>query len=240
MTPTTAPAPPLARPRPGECHVWTLPVRHRPEWLDVLTAAERARLDTLGDGPAAATHLTSRAVQRLIGSGYLGVPPAEIRIGRRCEHCGAGHGRPRWTGSTLDYSVSHAREWLVMAVVGDGRVGVDIDRLDPGQNPTALAAHTLTAAEARDFAALPAHRRPQAFLTAWTRKEAAMKLTGHGLAAPPSRIDVTGPTAHAPAVPAWPRDPVHLRPLPAPPGHTAALATTHPVTSISPSGLPWA
>ncbi len=69
---------------------------------------------------------------------------------------------------------------------------------------------------------------PDAFFTTWTRKEALLKATGHGLASPMTRItlapggspagveDWTGDGA--PAGPMWLRD---LRPAA---GHLAALA----------------
>lgn len=227
---------------PGQCHAWMIPVRPRPEWIIWLDARERERLNALGPGYAADILVTSRAAQRLIGSRYLGLPAQSLRINRVCGFCGALHGRPRFEGADIDYSVSHTKDWLLFAVVGQGLVGADIDRLDPGQDPEGLAAVTLSPSERRSFERLPGTERAGSFLSSWTRKEAAMKLTGHGLAAVPSRVDVSGPQVAVNGVPDWPDTPVHLSDLQAPAGHTAALATTVPLTDIRVLTLPesWA
>jgi 4'-phosphopantetheinyl transferase len=238
VTPEAA-APVVAPPAAGTCDIWLVPVRRRPAWAGLLGPEERRRWRTLGTGAAADTLLTSRAAQRIVVGGYLGVPPDEVAVDRGCALCGAPrHGRPRVPGAGFDFSVSHTREWLLLAVVGAGLVGADLDQLDPERDTDGLAALTLTPAEHTAYRQLAPAERPVAFLDAWVRKEAAMKLTGHGLSAPPASIDVSTPLAAAPAVPAWPHAPIHLTALPAPAGHRAALASTAPLTRISRRALP--
>ncbi|SFE90124.1 4'-phosphopantetheinyl transferase [Actinacidiphila alni] len=232
----------FAPPARGVCDVWLVPVRRRAEWVGLLGSEERARWRTIGAGPAADTLLTSRAAQRLVVARYLGVSPEEVTVERSCALCGAPrHGRPRVPGAAVDFSVSHTDQWLLIAVVGgaDGSlVGADLDRLDPGRDADGLAALTLTPAEHAAYVQLPDPERPVAFLDAWVRKEAAMKLTGHGLSAPPAAIDVRTPLATAPGVTTWPRTALHLTALAAPPGHRAALATTAPLTRVERHTLP--
>ncbi|MEU6848709.1 4'-phosphopantetheinyl transferase superfamily protein [Actinacidiphila alni] len=232
----------FAPPARGVCDVWLVPVRRRAAWVGLLGSEERERWRTLGAGPAADTLLTSRAAQRLVVAGYLGVSPEEVTVERSCALCGAPrHGRPRVPGAAVDFSVSHTDQWLLIAVVGaaDGSlVGADLDRLDPDRDADGLAALTLTPAEHAAYVQLPDTERPVAFLDAWVRKEAAMKLTGHGLSAPPAAIDVSTPLATAPGVATWPRTALHLTALTAPPGHRAALATTAPLTRVGRHTLP--
>lgn len=237
-TPVVAPRV-VAPPTTGTCDVWLVPVLRRTAWVDLLGAEERRRWQGLGEGVAADTLLTSRAAQRLIVGRYLGVPPTGVAVDRSCALCGASrHGRPHVPGAAFDFSVSHTRDWLLLAVVGTGLVGADLDHLDPARDADGLAALTLTPAEHDAYALLPRAARPQAFLDAWVRKEAAMKLTGHGLSAPPASIDVSTSLATAPAVATWPVSPLHLTPLPAPPTHRAALATTTPLTHLRRRSLP--
>jgi 4'-phosphopantetheinyl transferase len=234
----SAAVPAVLPPPPGQVHLWLVPVTPsggRPELLD---PAERRRADGLPDGYARHTLLTSRSLQRLVGARYLGVAPEEVRIDRRCQHCGAGHGRPRFVGGGVDYSVSHTRDWVLLAVVGTGLIGVDLERRDADRDTDGLAAIALTAAERTRFAALSAPDRPDWFLAAWTRKEAAMKLAGLGLRAAPGRLDVRGATVRADRVAGWPAVPVHLRDLAAPEHHVAALASTVPVTEVRTYELP--
>ncbi|MGW4058184.1 4'-phosphopantetheinyl transferase family protein [Amycolatopsis sp. NPDC004747] len=215
----------------GRVDVWLVPVRPRPEWLGLLDDAERARLARLAAGPAGDVFVASRALQRLWGGAALGIPPREVVIDRSCEHCGdPGHGRPRLAGAPR-FSVSHTDRWLLLAVAEEGLIGADIEDPAAAADPAGLAGVVLSAAEHREFSAAPPVERAGRLLTAWTRKEAAMKLAGLGLAAAPGRVDVRGPLARS-DVPGWPREPVHLGSLTVPGGHVAALATTVPVEAV--------
>ncbi|GHG44024.1 MULTISPECIES: 4'-phosphopantetheinyl transferase family protein [Amycolatopsis] len=210
--------------------VWLVPVRPRPEWLALLSGAERARAARL-PAPVADVFTASRALQRLWGASAIGVPPSEVVIDRSCEHCGdPGHGRPRLDGAP-EFSVSHTDRWLLLAAAEKGLIGADIEDPAAAADPAGLAGVVLSAAEHREFSAAPPAERAGRLLTAWTRKEAAMKLAGLGLAAAPARVDVRGPLARS-DVPGWPREPVHLGSLTVPDGHVAALATTVPVEAV--------
>ncbi|QKV79967.1 4'-phosphopantetheinyl transferase superfamily protein [Amycolatopsis sp. Hca4] len=239
----------IARPRPGEVDFWLLPIHPRPAWRRLLDDTELARADRLAATPAGDVFTASRALQRLWAAAVLGVPPAEVVIDRSCEHCGdPAHGRPRLAGAPA-FSVSHTARFLLLAVAGGGRIGVDLEEPGAAADPAGLAGVVLSPAEHRAFVAAPPAEHPARLLTAWTRKEAAMKLAGLGLAAPPARVDVRGPLARSDA-PGWPREPVHLRPLPLPGDHLAAVATTVPISGFHrrdlaglgappPAGPPW-
>lgn len=175
--------------------------------------------------------IASRLSQRLLAAHYLGTTPAAVTIVRDCQHCGGDHGRPRVPGASWDYSVTHAGDWLVLAVVGQGLVGVDLE-LTPQRDVVDLATSTLTPAERTGLAAAP--DPADEFVRLWTRKEAVVKLTGHGLAAELTRLDVTGPAAAVTQPPAgWPAVPIHLLDLPWAAGARAALATTGPVRTVT-------
>ncbi len=215
----------------GRVDVWLVPVRPRPEWLRLLSGTERAQAGRLAATPAGDVFVTSRALQRLWGGSVLGIPPHEVLIDRSCEHCGdAGHGRPRLAGAPA-FSVSHTSRRLLLAVAEAGLIGADIEDPAAAADPAGLAGVVLSASEHREFSAAAPADRAGRLLTAWTRKEAAMKLAGLGLAAAPARVDVRGPLARS-DVPDWPREPVHLSSLAVPGGHVAALATTVPVRAV--------
>jgi len=244
--PPVLPAPEAgwAAPGPGECHLWLVPVRRRPGWLDVLNPEERQRASRLARMPAGDVFVTSRATQRLVGSRYLGVAPSDVITDRDCAHCdnpGAHHGRPRFRGASIEYSVSHTEKWLLIAVTGHGLVGADIEDFTTISDPGGLAGATLTPREKRLFDGLSAPQRTSWVLSAWTRKEAAMKLTGLGLQAPPNLLDVSLPTVSVAAIPQWPTTPVHLYTLAAPTtpsAHVAALATDTPLVALYRYALP--
>lgn len=194
------------------------------------------------DEVATEVHLTSRAAQRLILSRYLGVPPDEITVKRSCARCGdPQHGRPYVPGAALDYSVSHTRAWVMVAVVGEGHVGADLDARPADHDLDDLAAAALTPAERRAWRRVPARDRADALLAYWTRKEATTKLTGHGLTIPLRDLDVSGPrptllTSDPSVRLPYPRP--YLTHVPAPAGHSAALATTTHVDQVRHLRLP--
>lgn len=217
----------------GEVHVWLVPVRHRTGWLAILDDEEQQRAATLASTPAGDMFVTSRATQRLVGAHYLGTPPADIVTDRTCPHCDAGarHGRPRFRDTSIDYSVSHTEQWVIMAVTNCGLIGADIEAVATAPDPDGLARACLTAEERTAYDVLPRLDRAPWLVSAWTRKEAAMKLTGLGLRAPPKQLDVSGSLVTT-AIPRWPTTPVHLYDIDAPAGHLAALATTTPLRSV--------
>lgn len=221
-------------PAPGECHVWRIPVLPRAGWIILLDAEEqrRARQFPAVRGSALDVFVTSRAVQRLIGSAYLGIEPSAVTVDRTCQYCAGQHGRPRWPGTAIEYSVSHTDRWLMLAVSLDGPVGLDLESDASLRGADEVANTVLTAAERVRFADVPAADKRAWLLTAWTRKEAAMKLTGLGLAASPRELDVGGPVVSAGDVPNWPRSTIHLHGLSAPDGHAAALASTVSLTGV--------
>ena len=81
---------------------------------------------------------------------------------RECGYCGGPHGRPRFPGATLDYSVSHTDGWLVIAVVGRGLVGVDVERVDRVREVAGLADAILTPGERDHLGTVPGPARPAA------------------------------------------------------------------------------
>jgi 4'-phosphopantetheinyl transferase len=69
-------------------------------------------------------------------------------------------------------------------------VGLDVERIRRTDVDTSLIGATLTAEERRALSRLPPEERERAFLKHWTRKEAVLKATGHGLRAPLNTLGV--------------------------------------------------
>ncbi|HEY3009746.1 MAG TPA: 4'-phosphopantetheinyl transferase superfamily protein [Micromonosporaceae bacterium] len=226
------PPKPGSVPGVGECHIWAVPIVDDDRWPGLLDADERARAEKYRPGPPRLTFVASRAVQRLVAARYLQRDPSMVTIRRGCEHCGdPDHGRPALAdGGPLDYSVAHSGSWLVMAVVGSGRVGIDLEEMRDLAEVDDLAGMTLAAPEYARYRALAADDRSTVFYRTWTRKEAVAKLAGQGLCIEPNRIEVDEPVATVPHW--WSADPIHVRDLPAPSGYAAALASTVEVAAV--------
>ncbi len=112
----------------------------------------------------------------------LGLPPGSIALEVDA------HGRPRLAGGgRLDFNVSHAGRWGLLAYAFGMQVGVDIERLDAVADPRAVWDVCLHADEKEGLmglAAQPTGRnagmRPL-FHWLWCLKESAFKALGTGL-----------------------------------------------------------
>lgn len=142
--------------------------------------------------------LLGRAAQRLVLGAYLGLPPAGLHF-----EPGANKKPQLREAPQLHYNVSHAGDWVLLAVAG-AEVGVDVERLDPQFAFHELLDYSFNPAE-KDFI----ERSPvpyQAFYQLWTRKEAFVKATGRGIDAEFSQVPALA-GAHYLAdfglVPAW-------------------------------------
>jgi 4'-phosphopantetheinyl transferase len=92
-------------------------------------------------------------------------------------------GRPFIAGIP-DIGVSYAtREGVVLVALGDGRVGADVEIIEPLADIPWNALHIQ---EREDLLRLTGVARNEAFCRIWTAKEAFLKATGQGLMREPS------------------------------------------------------
>lgn len=88
------------------------------------------------------------------------------------------YGRPRLRdGLGSDFNLSHADTISILAVQKGGRVGVDAERREARADVVEAARFVASQAERE---ALCRSGDPDTHLRYWTRKEAALKLVGHG------------------------------------------------------------
>lgn len=159
-----------------------------------LDEATRERIELLARPDDRRRSTVAHALLRRRASALLGVPPAEVVVRRRCAACGAtDHGRPELApvaGAPAPPAVSlaHAGRLAVVALSAAGEVGVDVEPADGEADWVRLRGHVFAGDEwaATERATDPGAAR----LAAWTRKEAAAKATGHGVALGLERIRV--------------------------------------------------
>ncbi len=204
----------------GGCLVLWARSSGNPRLLPLLDEDARARHAALRRPADQARSATAHALTRLALGSLLDAAPTAVRFTRRCVHCGGPHGAPRLDPPGPQLSVSHSGDRVVVALA-DRPVGVDVEQL-VSQDLAGLAAQALTAAERTGV------HDTRALLTLWTRKEAALKATGHGLAAPLHDLVVTR-AAEPAGVVAWtgaaaPGGAVHLRDLSPGAGYVGCVA----------------
>jgi 4'-phosphopantetheinyl transferase len=176
-----------------------------PGWpsAELLPAAETRRAAGLRSGPVRARWVAARWALRGVLARYLGEhsPAAiELRAGER--------GKPYLAagGAALRFNLSHSSDMALLAVVAGVEVGVDLERIEPRENLLALARRALPPLDAAEVEAAAGEARIQAFHAAWTRREAAAKCAGTGLAS------------------ALPDGPISVANLDVVPGYAAAVA----------------
>jgi 4'-phosphopantetheinyl transferase len=224
--------------RAGECQIWwARPVAEHGALLALLDAGERGRWSRFHRDEDRARYLAAHALARIVLAGHLGASAAGLGFATVCGQCGGtDHGKPQLRAAGgIAFSLSHSGERVVLAVARDAAVGVDVERLNARRDVAGLIPAVLSAAEQHTIA-VPAAAGALALLRYWTRKEALLKATGHGLAIAPATITVTPPDA-PPALVAWTAAPpleadAHLFDLNPGPGHVASLAVLGPRLAV--------
>jgi 4'-phosphopantetheinyl transferase len=193
----TTPALPLA---PNEVHVWRVALRAADPsaLLSVLSADEQARANRFMFDHDRSAFIVAHGTLRRILSDYLNVAPESLAF------VVGPFGKPSISGSRgtagLEFNLSHSADLALIAVSRAGPVGVDIERLDSHVEHLDLAEQFFSPAERIALRSLPSElrARTEGFFNAWTRKEAYLKATGHGITRGLHHFDVTlGPNEPA-------------------------------------------
>ena len=148
--------------------------------------------------------LTADSLLRQLLAQHASVDPLTLSLQKRCRTCGAsGHGKPGVFGRPdLHVSLSYAAGLAAAAFCAEAPIGVDVETVVAadfdGFDRVALAPE-----EANRISDLTGARLLHARCRLWTRKEALLKATGHGLTVDPTQIVVSGPDEPA-ALEHWP------------------------------------
>jgi 4'-phosphopantetheinyl transferase len=216
--------------RLGDCQVWwadAAVARHAEQPLvTLLDDLEVARWRAFRHDGSQRLYLTGHALARLVLGAHTGIAPRSLRFVARCRRCGDDHGRPRLAEGELEWSLSHSGDQVAVAVVRGTSVGIDIELVRPDGDELPLAA--LSQRERVVFDRIAEPDRARVFARYWTRKEAVLKATGHGLAFDPALLTMSGPE-EPPALIEWAApDPPSAAPslvdLRAPAGYEACVA----------------
>jgi 4'-phosphopantetheinyl transferase len=141
-----------------------------------LSPAERCRSAHMR-GDRRAEFVTGRALARCALARLLGVAPAAVPI------VVAPGGRPRLRDPRgPSFSIAHSRRRVALALSWRGEVGIDIEPIRPVA--PRVVRRSCTADELEALGELLPDRRAEAFMRAWSAKEACAKVVGLGLVLP--------------------------------------------------------
>lgn len=207
---------------PGEVHAWKVRLPGSVDSLgdlaDLLSPAERDRAARFASAPHQARFIASRASLRLLLARYTGIPARDLSI------VAGPNGKPALEGAALPFNLSHSRSFAALAFCASGRIGVDIEAIDPAFPHKDVARDILTPAEVSRMAAMPADSQAAHFFRSWTLKEALLKAHGAGLSIGPAEIHLSD--SEPPAILAAPAEiaGATLRTFEFHPGYAAAIA----------------
>ena len=217
-----------------EIHVWIIHTTDAaldaPDRSEILDPAERARASRLRSELDRRRFVRRRVALREILARYTGVAAGDLRFTTNA------WGRPELAAQggafALRFNTSRSGAIAVVGVSAAGRIGLDVEQLRVVDDAQAIAARFFAPAEAAALAALPATERSEAFMNAWTRKEAIVKGLGGGLSIPLDSFEVSlGPGDPASirrwGVPGAADDRWQILSFTPVPGYVAALALDH-------------
>jgi 4'-phosphopantetheinyl transferase len=180
---------PLAR---GSIHVWlgnADRLSGEGGLRTLLTLDEQTRAARFAFARDRDRFVAARAFLRCLLGYYLETDASAIRLGYQR------YGKPFLTEKHadcgIDFNLSHSDGIVTVAISRAGAVGVDVEAIRPIDDRDILARRVLAAGEWERLQAVPHQARDEAFLTAWTRKEAFVKAIGEGLSHPLDQFEVT-------------------------------------------------
>lgn len=169
-------------------HVWRislvadqLPGSSHAQDLRLLSPQERIRAGEFLRQEPRTNYIKARGVLRCLLGVYLQQHPADVKIET------TEFGKPFLASQAdawLCFNIAHSGEQLLVAIGRDRRIGVDIERVREDLDYATLIHDHFAAEERAELAQLPPQDRLMAFFDCWTRKEAYLKATGHGLSTP--------------------------------------------------------
>lgn len=176
----------------GNVQVWLAWVSHSLPLLTffqgLLSGDERVRANRYRAEHARQEFITARGLTRWILGAHLNLEPKRVTFQY------SAFGKPELAGSDdqqLQFNVSHSGGAILLAISGDGVVGVDLERVDRTIDWLPVASRFYSHNENRELRSLPADKQKRAFYAIWTRKEAFLKAKGSGLSERLAEFDVT-------------------------------------------------
>jgi 4'-phosphopantetheinyl transferase len=207
----------------AEVQVWHASLEHPAErlaaWRCLLVPEELERASRFVFERDARRFIASRGILRELLAGFSGERAHDLRLSLSAK------GKPALKSDRrLCFNLAHSHERAVFAFSWNRELGIDIEQIRPVSSLRALAAQVLTERERQWFQALPPACAVEAFLLAWTRKEAYLKWTGEGLAGLPLPFDIPLGADQGQVIEGSP--PCRLENLARLPGYVGTLAAT--------------
>ena len=171
----------------GEMHVWQVSTNITPaafvEYKNVLTEKETARIPYFKFKEAKDTYIASQGALRMLMSGYLGISPDLVKLGRKKK------GKPYSIDNpNLNFNISNSGKTAVIAFSYDSEVGIDIEQIRHLPDLDELITRNFTSREIK-FITAKAEEKVRRFFRFWTVKESYLKAIGEGMRLTPDNLE---------------------------------------------------
>lgn len=125
--------------------------------------------------------LLTRAYTRIFLAEKLNQPPADIMISKN------DFGKPILSNSTLDFSISHSVNYLLIAIAEHGHVGCDIETVEnPSFWDISDTVESIASSKEREvLMGLKGKKKLKYAWDVWVKKEAWLKAIGKGFSVDP-------------------------------------------------------
>lgn len=172
---------------PGELHLWHVPIDITPvrlvEYRNTLSEKELTKVYLFEFEQARDSYIISQGALRALLSGYLGIPPKLVKIGRRRK------GKPYSIDDTgLYFNMSNSGKLVTIAFSRDTEVGIDIERIRSLPDLDEMVIRNFTTREIR-FINGKYKERTNRFFRFWTIKESYLKAIGEGMRLAPDNLE---------------------------------------------------
>ncbi len=173
----------VAPPVTDEIHLWRTDLDESSAddgiWFRTLSSSEQERARRFIFEEPRRRYLAARIWVRSVLGAYLNLDPQAVLLTT------SGHNKPRLVARAnrpgLQFNLSHSNRFVLLAVTGEGEIGVDVQEVLSDEAGTAIAGRFFTPEEMEHVHHQPPARRGMVCAEIWTRKEAAGKALGVGL-----------------------------------------------------------
>jgi 4'-phosphopantetheinyl transferase len=151
-------------------------------WLDVLDEDERSRAGRFWIDLDRREFIAAHALLRSMLAHYADRPATAWRF------LSDEYGKPKVAPGAgcpeLEFNMAHTRGLVAAAVTAQGRIGIDVEKIDRTKSDFAVAEAFFAPAELDLLRLVPQAESPNWFFRLWTLKEAYIKAIGTGLSTP--------------------------------------------------------
>jgi len=171
----------------NELHIWKVSTDITPEafsaYKNLLTEKEVTNISFFKFKQTKDSYLVSQGALRMLLSGYLGVSPNLVKIGRKVK------GKPfSIDNPSLNFNVSNSGQFVTIAFSYDGEVGIDIEKIRPLPDLNELINSNFSEKEKQFINSKPEERLSR-FYRFWTIKESYLKAIGEGMRLSPDSLE---------------------------------------------------